>query len=555
MKTVAIVQARTGSTRLPGKILADIAGKPLIQRVLERTRQAALLDEVCLATTLSPADDPLADLARALGFTLFRGSEQDVLDRYYQAALTLGAETVVRVTGDCPFVDPGLIDACVRSRRETGCDYFSNAYPDASYPDGLDVEVFTFAALERAWREAALPSEREHVCPYIWKNPGTFRLAGLRNERDLSHLRWTVDEPRDLEFARALYALLPDPDGRFGMGEVLALLEASPGLAEINSGIQRNAGYLASSAADPGGSDESAPDTGRLVLGTAQLGMAYGVVNASGQPDRATARAIVETAWSLGVREFDTAQSYGDSEEVLGRALKDLGLSGQARIVTKPHPDTDHLDPEALARSVERSAAALGQAGFGLLLHREELLDLWERGLGDSLQNIVCAGLASRVGVSVYSPGRALQALRLDGISMVQVPANILDRRFERAGVFDLAAGLGKTVYVRSVYLQGLLQGLRPGDVPGPMRFAEPVLRDFRALAARAGVAPGRLALWYVKRAYPKAKIVFGAELPAQVRQNVADWSAQLPQALLDEARGLFAEVDERILNPCLWPR
>lgn len=255
MNTVAIVQARTGSTRLPSKVLAEVCGKPLIQRVLERTRQAALLDDVCLATTLSPADDPLAGLAQGLGFAVFRGHEQDVLDRYYQAALGLKAETVVRITGDCPFVDPGLIDACVRARQEAGCDYLSNAYPDASYPDGLDVEVFTFAALERAWREAALPSEREHVCPYIWKNPGKFRLAGLKHGQDLSHLRWTVDEPRDLEFARALYALLPEPDGRFGLRELLALLEASPDLARLNSGIRRNEGYLASFAADAGGGD------------------------------------------------------------------------------------------------------------------------------------------------------------------------------------------------------------------------------------------------------------------------------------------------------------
>lgn len=293
----------------------------------------------------------------------------------------------------------------------------------------------------------------------------------------------------------------------------------------------------------------------RLVLGTAQLGMAYGVLNASGQPDYGTVLDMLGTAWSLGLREFDTAQGYGSSEAVLGRALRDLGLSGQARLVTKPHPDIDHLDPEALARSVERSAEALGQAGFGLLLHREELLDLWERGLGDTLRSLVRGGLVSRVGVSVYSPDRALQALRLEGIALVQVPANILDRRFERAGVFALAASLGKTVYVRSVYLQGLLQSLEPGDVPVAMRYAEPVLREFRALAARAGVAPGRLALWYAKAAHPEARVIFGAELPAQVRANMADWDADLPGALLDESRSLFVEVDERILNPCLWPR
>ena len=247
----AIIQARMGSTRLPGKVLADIAGKPMVQRVIERVKAATLLDKVILATTVEERDTPVATLAETLGIDAFRGSVDDVLDRYYQAAKSFGVEVVVRVTADCPLMDPSIIDRAVTTFLEGDCDYVSTAYPVPTFPDGLDVEVFSIWALEKAWKEASLRSEREHVAPYIWENPHIFRLRNIANPEDLSAMRWTVDEERDLQFVREVYRHLDDGTGRiFGMNEVLSLLERHPELLEINQGIQRNEGYQKSLGED-----------------------------------------------------------------------------------------------------------------------------------------------------------------------------------------------------------------------------------------------------------------------------------------------------------------
>jgi spore coat polysaccharide biosynthesis protein SpsF len=249
-RAIVVVQARFGSSRLPGKVLADLAGQPLLARVLARARAIPGADIVVLATTTGRGDDAVADLGAALGVDVFRGSEDDVLDRYYQAARRFEGDPVVRVTADCPFLDPAVSGLVLAEFRRGGADYVSNFEP-RRYPDGLDTEVFSFAALERAWREARLPSEREHVTPYIWKHPERFRLRAVAPDEDHSDLRWTVDEPRDLEFARAVYARLGQAGPSFGMAEVLALLAREPELSGINAGFVTNEGYARSLARDP----------------------------------------------------------------------------------------------------------------------------------------------------------------------------------------------------------------------------------------------------------------------------------------------------------------
>ncbi len=247
---VGIIQARMGSTRLPGKALLDLAGAPFLARVVERMRHCQTLDALVLATTTEPSDDPLVELAESLGVSVYRGSVDDVLDRFTQAARQADAALIVRITADDPFKDPQVTDHAVRLwLRQPDLDYVSNTL-EPTYPEGLDIEVFTREALERAWREARLPSEREHVTPYIWKHPDRFRLLNFKHERDLSHLRWTVDYPEDLAFAREVYARLYRPGQVFLMEDILRLLEAEPELARINAGIQRNEGYLKSLAQD-----------------------------------------------------------------------------------------------------------------------------------------------------------------------------------------------------------------------------------------------------------------------------------------------------------------
>lgn len=256
-RVLAVVQARLGSTRLPGKALMEIAGCPMVAHVVKRIAATPGVDGVVLATTVAPEDDALADFARSAGVPCVRGSVADVLDRFRLAVALHPADVVVRAGADCPLLDPAVSGRVVAEylRRVPDVDYVSNVHPP-TYPDGLDTEVFSRAALERAWREASPDShrDREHVSPYIWeRRPERFRLANVDHGEDLSGLRWTVDDARDLDFVRAVYgALAPDGTRLFGMGDVLALLRSRPELAALNAGTCRNEGFERSRLADLG---------------------------------------------------------------------------------------------------------------------------------------------------------------------------------------------------------------------------------------------------------------------------------------------------------------
>lgn len=241
-KCVAIVQARLSSTRLPGKVLASLAGLEILGHVLERLVVCRNIDETVVATTVNSADDRLAAYLEKhfprIG--LFRGEEDDVLDRYRKAARAFEADTVVRVTSDSPLIDPAVVDAVAAVQAAGGCDYTSNSLVP-TLPDGLDVECFSMAALERAWQEATRAEEREHVTPYLRMHPERFRLANLFWQRNLSDLCWAVDAPADLDFLRVLagYLDIRDPDN-YGLERVLAVLTAHPEVAAINGGAVRD---------------------------------------------------------------------------------------------------------------------------------------------------------------------------------------------------------------------------------------------------------------------------------------------------------------------------
>ncbi len=240
MKTIAIIQARMGSTRLPNKVLKPLAGKPMLIQVYNRVRAARHLNEVIIATTTAPKDNEIDVLCKKNGISCYRGSENDVLDRYYQAATLHQATNIARITADCPLIDPGVIDLIVDYFLKHDLDYASNTHPP-TYPDGLDTEIFSYQALERAWKEARLQSEREHVTPYIWKNPSIFKIGHIDNDKDLSHLRWTVDEPDDYEFISRVYENFPNT--LFSFDDILNLLNKHLELNEINIHHERDEGY------------------------------------------------------------------------------------------------------------------------------------------------------------------------------------------------------------------------------------------------------------------------------------------------------------------------
>ncbi|MGK2961637.1 MAG: cytidylyltransferase domain-containing protein [Gemmatimonadaceae bacterium] len=241
MRVAAIIQARIGSERLPGKVLLDIAGETMLSRVVRRMARSELIDEIVIATSTNPADDAVVSAGSALGITVTRGSENDVLGRYGDAASVVGADVIVRASADSPFVDPEVCDLVVSSfmSADPPVDYASNKL-EPSFPLGLDVEAFSRAALERAATEATEPFERAHVTVYIYSNPGRFMLLPIVAARNLHSWRWTVDTPEDLEFAREVFGRLGGRND-FSWRDVVALIEAEPALAEINSMVKPRA--------------------------------------------------------------------------------------------------------------------------------------------------------------------------------------------------------------------------------------------------------------------------------------------------------------------------
>jgi spore coat polysaccharide biosynthesis protein SpsF len=238
-KIICIIQARMGSSRLPGKVLKEICGQPMLYWVVTRAQRSKMIDQVMVATTFDHADDPIVEFCNQNHFKCFRGDEFDVLDRYYQAAKSSNADIIVRLTADCPLIDARLIDLTIEKLWDSESDFSANRLPPPykrTYPIGLDVEVVTMPALENAWKHAKEKYEREHVLPYIYNPANGFKIMIFDHEEDLGWMRWTVDTPADLEFIRQVMDHL-DCAIDFGWLDVLKVVNNHPELLEINADI------------------------------------------------------------------------------------------------------------------------------------------------------------------------------------------------------------------------------------------------------------------------------------------------------------------------------
>jgi spore coat polysaccharide biosynthesis protein SpsF len=240
-----------GSTRLPGKVLRTLAGRPMLLRIVDRLRACPAIANIVVATSDRDKDEAIRQMCAAQQIDCFAGSEHDVLDRFYRAAVTFQGDPVIRITADCPLVDPGLLAKLIALFQEGGYDYVGVAtgagalfLGQGRYPDGLDAECFTLAALERTWREATSPPDREHVTPYIWRHEDLFRCGQLTSPVDYAHLRWTVDNEADFELIAHIYEALDRDGAAFGMEDVLRYLAAHPEIAATNEAFIGKEGYL-----------------------------------------------------------------------------------------------------------------------------------------------------------------------------------------------------------------------------------------------------------------------------------------------------------------------
>jgi spore coat polysaccharide biosynthesis protein SpsF len=239
-KRIAIIQARMGSTRLPGKILKDIQGKPMLWHVINRVNYSNLIDKIVIATTDNKEDDKIEGFCKTNDISSYRGSQKDVLDRYYQVARIYQVDLIIRITSDCPLIDPDIIDKAIEHylNNKEKVDYVSNTL-ERTYPRGMDAEVFSFGVLEKVWQKAKKQYEREHVTPYIYENPDTFNLSCIKNENDLSYLRLTVDEEKDLELVIGIYKKLYKKNNIFYLEDIVKLFEEYPELKSVNETVKQ----------------------------------------------------------------------------------------------------------------------------------------------------------------------------------------------------------------------------------------------------------------------------------------------------------------------------
>jgi spore coat polysaccharide biosynthesis protein SpsF (cytidylyltransferase family)/aryl-alcohol dehydrogenase-like predicted oxidoreductase len=552
---LAIIQARMGSSRLPGKVLLDLAGRPVLWHAVSRVQKARLVDQVLVATTDQPSDEPIRRFCAEQAVQCFGGSEQDVLDRFVQAARFAGAtesDAIVRITADCPLIDPAVIDRVVAAYRQTGADYVSNVQPP-TFPDGLDVEVFHFSALLTAWREAKLVSEREHVTPYLRNHPEKFSAHNVTHDTDLSALRWTLDEPADYALLQRIVAELDRTRPNFHLTDVLQILAAYPEWQELNRDFQRNEGYVKSLR----------QEQARLCLGTVQFGLAYGINNRGGRPEQERVFAILDRALAAGIESLDTAAAYGEAEKVLGEYIRSRQVADRVNVVSKLRPDfLDNTSKrtislqQALKEEVQTSLARLGLTRLdGYLLHSASCEQLNHAELGAALAAVRESGLVRQVGASLYTPEQAMTALQTEWVDAVQVPYNILDRRLDQAEFFDRNSQRSRplTVYVRSLLLQGLLM-MPEQEIPPHLLSIAPHLRELDQWLAGQGIDRLTAAFGFVSSRPGVDAVVVGVDSLEQLELYLA-LSARIGDfsAILSEGLQRFGEIEPRLLSPNLW--
>jgi spore coat polysaccharide biosynthesis protein SpsF (cytidylyltransferase family)/aryl-alcohol dehydrogenase-like predicted oxidoreductase len=546
MNTLVIMQARMGSTRLPGKALLPVAGHPsaLLAGLRAGTRGARVL----LATSSEHSDDVLAETFRSRGIRVFRGALHDVLDRYHSATADLpGNHIVVRLTGDNLVPDGDLVHELKSAFASSGIEYLTTDPHQGRLPYGLGGEVFSVSALRKAHANATTTYDREHVGPWMSRNcrSGTYIPEKL-GSHDYSHLRCTLDDDEDYHRIRRLFYDVDDVV-HIGWFELLQKLGSLPGEPLFRVPFKAIAGRVHS----------------ELTLGTAQLGMEYGIVNRHGKPSQHLATAMVRRAISHGVSALDTARAYGEAEPILGRALSGAWRS-RVEVVTKldlPESLRTDANPEAVRtavdESVAQSCAALGTNQLNtLLLHRDAHRYLWGAAVWHRLQELRQEGLISVLGTSVYEPSEALDALEDKSIQHLQVPLNILDRRWKSTGVDRaLAKRPDVVVHARSVFLQGILINSAECWPPATGYDAASCIRQLHALVKRFDrVSVADLCVAYVRAQSWITSVVVGCETMSQLAENLELFRLpKLTPEQCEEVETIVPAAPDALLNPSRW--
>jgi spore coat polysaccharide biosynthesis protein SpsF (cytidylyltransferase family)/aryl-alcohol dehydrogenase-like predicted oxidoreductase len=525
---VAVIQARMGSSRLPGKVLMPVAGKPLLWHILHRLRQCRLVDAVAVATSTDPRDDAIQEFCAGQGITCVRGPLQNVLERYRLAAQATGAKTLLRVTGDSPLIDPGLVDYLISGLGDA--DFVQFQAGSLCAHEGVD--VFSRKALDWLVTHAGDDEmAREHVTSYLKKIPDQVRTAYLPAYAPLAResQRISVDMPEDMELLHVLYQRLQVPPGEAPLAAVLDLLESEPQLRAINAHIRQK----------PVTEIESPQAARRLGVGTVQFGQAYGISNRCGQVPLEEVRVILARAQRAGIGLLDTAANYGEAEQVLAQAD-----TAAFRIVTKTIGIAQGV--ETVVERARQSVERLGRVDLLLVHSAGDLLGSQGEALWQSLRGLKAQGAVGGIGISAYvaeDPARLAERFRPDAM---QIPLSLLDQRLLRDGSLAKLKKLGVEIHARSLFLQGLLFMESP---PDNLAHATPALSRVRRLIADAGTTPLAAALGFVLSRPEVDVAVIGVTALRQLEDILTTVAAPTPS--LDWAA--CAIDDPRVLTPSQW--
>lgn len=544
MKIVMIVQARMGSSRLPGKVLMPASGKPMLAHQIERLRNVRFANHLVVATTTNPKDDAIVEFCNDWGVSVFRGDEDDVLARFAAAATTYEADVVVRLTADCPLIDPAVIDQAIACYLEAPSPhlYVSNTIM-RTYPRGMDTEVFSCHLLAETDRVATLRHDREHVTPYMIRNDRSDIVhRNVVSPKNLSAYRFTLDHPKDYtQISGLIESRLSD----FSVVTLMSHAEAL-GLNWFDNAEQTDIAVRR-------------PDTGlipnnellsRFGLGAAQFGMYYGRFNSAGVPSPESTHEILDTAGRLGLSCIDTARLYGQSEAIIGQCKSALR---RFSIITKtpqlPEGKIQKKDAQILRAAFETSLRLMNQTSIeGLLIHHAPNL-LFQGGehLYQAMVDLKNEGLVRRIGVSAYSGNIVEQIHERFPLDMAQLPMNLLDRRLIESGSLLRLTNSGIKIHVRSAFLQGLLLA-KPASLSDHFQPARSAIEAFQQASKDAGVNPAQAALHYLLAIPEIEKIIVGVESLNQLKAIFLNFPTEVK---MDFSKYRVDQLD--ILNPVQW--
>jgi len=527
---VAVIQARMGSSRLPGKVLKPVAGKPLLWHIIHRLRQCRTVDRIAVATSTDPRDAAIEKFCADEGIACLRGPLHNVLERYRIAAERTGAATLLRVTGDAPLIDPGLVDYLVTGMTRAGADFAQLEAGALCAHEGVD--VFSRHALDWLTAHAADdPVAREHVTSWFKHNPGRIETVHLPAYAPLAckSERISVDTEDDLAFICAVYERLGAAPGELPLTAVLKLLRDEPHYRAINGHIRQK----------PLTEVERPAVARRLGIGTVQFGQPYGISNRRGQVPPAEARTILARAAQAGIGLVDTAANYGEAEQVLSEI--DIG---PFRIVSKTI-GIQHGVESVIARA-RQSVLTLGRVDLLLVHAVSDLLGPLGDELWSALRALKEEGVVGGIGISAYvadDPAQLAARFRPDAM---QVPFSLLDQRLLHDGSLARLKDLGVEVHARSIFLQGLLFLEMP---PENLRHIAPQLQLVRGLIAGASASLLAAALGFVLSRPEVDVAVMGVTSPRELEEILE--AACAPLQPLDWAS--CALDDTRVLTPSLW--